>query len=116
MQTSVISGKRHRAMAPNRKTEDHDTKPATPGPWLGFRNSIQQLLKIPTAETARFPHVPPPFNRSRRLGIAQIDGRIYGCRNRAKKSKSMIADLCYLSENYKNFAHFIVSEKEPEKR
>jgi len=51
-----------------------------------------------------------------RLGFRRFDVRIYECLNRAKKLKSMIADLCYLSENYKNFAHFILSENEPEKR
>jgi len=50
------------------------------------------------------------------LGIRWIYVRIYECRNRAKKLKSMIADLSYLSENYKNFAHFILSGIEPEKR
>jgi hypothetical protein len=69
---------------------------------------------MPLARTLIFPRIPLISNPFCRLGFRRIYVRIYECQNQAKKLKSMIADLCYLSENYKNFAHFRWSEIESE--
>jgi hypothetical protein len=70
--------------------------------------SVEQRLIFPCIAL-----ISNPFGH---LGFRWIYVRIYECQNWAKNLKSMIADLCYLSENYKNSAPFRLSDLEPEKR